>query len=165
MYWQSGLLFCTGTHGCMLYPDSGAVLQVYPSGGTGTRDGACTQTLEAAATVTRIVSSRWQAVFFGGVDPAIRGEVWPFLLRYHSWGSNAAEREARRQEKRAQYQEIQQRRWAGGVHAAVSLCPQYLSIYSPFIIHFSLSCFISLWHIFRRKRWEKNYSELIKYAY
>nr|XP_015212119.1 PREDICTED: TBC1 domain family member 16-like [Lepisosteus oculatus] len=51
-----------------------------------------------------------KAIFFGGVDPAIRGEVWPFLLRYYSCDSTSQEREAWRVQKRAEYQEIQQRR-------------------------------------------------------
>ncbi|XP_069050772.1 TBC1 domain family member 16 isoform X1 [Lepisosteus oculatus] len=51
-----------------------------------------------------------KAIFFGGVDPAIRGEVWPFLLRYYSCDSTSQEREAWRVQKRAEYQEIQHRR-------------------------------------------------------
>ena len=51
-----------------------------------------------------------QAIFFGGIDPSIRGEVWPFLLRYYSWDSASEEREAWRLQKRAEYQEIHQRR-------------------------------------------------------
>ncbi|KAJ8363523.1 hypothetical protein SKAU_G00123540 [Synaphobranchus kaupii] len=51
-----------------------------------------------------------KAIFFGGIDPAVRGEVWPFLLRYYSWDSTAEERGVWRQQKRRQYQEIQQRR-------------------------------------------------------
>ncbi|MBN3299121.1 TBC16 protein, partial [Amia calva] len=51
-----------------------------------------------------------KAIFFGGIDPAIRGEVWPFLLRYYSCDSTSEEREAWRLQKRAEYQEIQQRR-------------------------------------------------------
>lgn len=51
-----------------------------------------------------------QAIFFGGVDPSIRGEVWPFLLHYYSYDSASEEREAWRLQKRVEYQEIQQRR-------------------------------------------------------
>ncbi|XP_036386076.1 TBC1 domain family member 16-like isoform X1 [Megalops cyprinoides] len=51
-----------------------------------------------------------KAIFFGGIDPAIRGQVWPFLLRYYSWDSTSEEREALRLQKHSQYQEIQQRR-------------------------------------------------------
>ncbi|XP_062388123.1 TBC1 domain family member 16 [Sardina pilchardus] len=51
-----------------------------------------------------------KAIFFGGIDPSIRGEVWPFLLRYYSWDSTSEEREAWRLQKRTEYQEIQQRR-------------------------------------------------------
>ncbi|XP_063046664.1 TBC1 domain family member 16 isoform X2 [Engraulis encrasicolus] len=51
-----------------------------------------------------------KAIFFGGIDPSIRGEVWPFLLRYYSWDSSSEEREAWRLQKRTEYQDIQQRR-------------------------------------------------------
>ncbi|KAJ8404254.1 hypothetical protein AAFF_G00340270 [Aldrovandia affinis] len=51
-----------------------------------------------------------KAIFFGGIDPAIRGEVWPFLLHYYSCDSSSEEREAWRLRKRSEYQEIQQRR-------------------------------------------------------
>uniref|UniRef100_A0AAY4BNQ3 Rab-GAP TBC domain-containing protein n=1 Tax=Denticeps clupeoides TaxID=299321 RepID=A0AAY4BNQ3_9TELE len=51
-----------------------------------------------------------KAIFFGGIDPAIRGEVWPFLLRYYSYDSTSEEREALRLQKRTAYQDIQQRR-------------------------------------------------------
>lgn len=53
-----------------------------------------------------------QAIFFGGIDPSIRGEVWPFLLHYYSYDSSSQEREAWRLQKRAHYHDIQQRRWA-----------------------------------------------------
>ncbi|KAM6905268.1 TBC1 domain family member 16 isoform 1-T2 [Xenentodon cancila] len=51
-----------------------------------------------------------KAIFFGGIDPSIRGEVWPFLLHYYSYDSTSQEREAWRLEKRTHYYEIQQRR-------------------------------------------------------
>uniref|UniRef100_A0A8C1YCR0 TBC1 domain family, member 16 n=1 Tax=Cyprinus carpio TaxID=7962 RepID=A0A8C1YCR0_CYPCA len=51
-----------------------------------------------------------KAIFFGGIDPSIRGEVWPFLLHYYSYESASEEREAWRLQKRVEYQEIQQRR-------------------------------------------------------
>ncbi|KAG9343868.1 hypothetical protein JZ751_013252 [Albula glossodonta] len=51
-----------------------------------------------------------KAIFFGGIDPAIRGEVWPFLLHYYSCDSTSEEREAWRMQKRSEYQDIQQRR-------------------------------------------------------
>ncbi|KAJ8345396.1 hypothetical protein SKAU_G00295890 [Synaphobranchus kaupii] len=53
-----------------------------------------------------------KAIFFGGIDPAIRGEVWPFLLQYYSCDSTSEEREAWRLQKRSEYQEIQHRRLA-----------------------------------------------------
>ncbi|KAK2500242.1 hypothetical protein MC885_018152 [Smutsia gigantea] len=51
-----------------------------------------------------------KAIFFGGIDVSIRGEVWPFLLRYYSHESTSAEREALRAQKRKEYAEIQQKR-------------------------------------------------------
>ncbi|NWU70207.1 TBC16 protein, partial [Pterocles burchelli] len=51
-----------------------------------------------------------KAIFFGGIDVAIRGEVWPFLLHYYSYGSTSAEREALRLQKRKEYFQIQEKR-------------------------------------------------------
>ncbi|XP_062936740.1 TBC1 domain family member 16 isoform X2 [Cynocephalus volans] len=51
-----------------------------------------------------------KAIFFGGIDVSIRGEVWPFLLRYYSPESTSEEREALRAHKRREYAEIQQKR-------------------------------------------------------
>ncbi|XP_032312575.1 TBC1 domain family member 16 isoform X3 [Camelus ferus] len=51
-----------------------------------------------------------KAIFFGGIDVSIRGEVWPFLLRYYSHESTSEEREALRAQKRREYAEIQQKR-------------------------------------------------------
>ncbi|XP_030884643.1 TBC1 domain family member 16 isoform X3 [Leptonychotes weddellii] len=51
-----------------------------------------------------------KAIFFGGIDVSIRGEVWPFLLRYYSHESTSQEREALRARKRREYAEIQQKR-------------------------------------------------------
>nr|XP_020669369.1 TBC1 domain family member 16 isoform X1 [Pogona vitticeps]XP_020669377.1 TBC1 domain family member 16 isoform X1 [Pogona vitticeps]XP_020669385.1 TBC1 domain family member 16 isoform X1 [Pogona vitticeps] len=51
-----------------------------------------------------------KAIFFGGIDVSIRGEVWPFLLGYYSYASTSEEREALRVQKREEYFEIQQKR-------------------------------------------------------
>ncbi|XP_035157873.1 TBC1 domain family member 16 isoform X4 [Callithrix jacchus] len=51
-----------------------------------------------------------KAIFFGGIDVSIRGEVWPFLLRYYSHESTSEEREALRLQKRKEYSDIQRRR-------------------------------------------------------
>ncbi|XP_006145741.1 TBC1 domain family member 16 isoform X2 [Tupaia chinensis] len=51
-----------------------------------------------------------KAIFFGGIDVSIRGEVWPFLLRYYSHESTSEQREALRVQKRKEYAAIQQRR-------------------------------------------------------
>ncbi|MEJ1269220.1 TBC1 domain family member 16 [Cricetulus griseus] len=51
-----------------------------------------------------------RAIFFGGIDVSIRGEVWPFLLHYYSHESTSEEREALREQKRKEYAAIQQKR-------------------------------------------------------
>ncbi|CAL8264963.1 TBC1 domain family member 16 [Gadus morhua] len=51
-----------------------------------------------------------KAIFFGGIDPSIRGEVWPFLLGYYSCDSSSEQREAWRLQKRTHYHDVQQRR-------------------------------------------------------
>ncbi|XP_078257718.1 TBC1 domain family member 16-like [Rhinoraja longicauda] len=51
-----------------------------------------------------------KAIFFGGIDPTIRGEVWPFLLQFYSCESTSEEREALRIQKRMEYEELQQNR-------------------------------------------------------
>uniref|UniRef100_H3BEN3 TBC1 domain family member 16 n=1 Tax=Latimeria chalumnae TaxID=7897 RepID=H3BEN3_LATCH len=51
-----------------------------------------------------------KAIFFGGINPSLRGEVWPFLLQYYSCQSTSEEREELRVYKRREYQEIEQRR-------------------------------------------------------
>ncbi|XP_006869585.1 PREDICTED: TBC1 domain family member 16 isoform X2 [Chrysochloris asiatica] len=51
-----------------------------------------------------------KAIFFGGIDVSIRGEVWPFLLRYYSPESTSEEREALRAQKRKEYSDVQQKR-------------------------------------------------------
>ncbi|XP_042307835.1 TBC1 domain family member 16 isoform X3 [Sceloporus undulatus] len=51
-----------------------------------------------------------KAIFFGGIDVSIRGEVWPFLLHYYSYESTSEERELLRVQKREEYFAIQQKR-------------------------------------------------------
>ncbi|XP_039937862.1 TBC1 domain family member 16 isoform X3 [Hirundo rustica] len=51
-----------------------------------------------------------KAIFFGGIDISIRGEVWPFLLHYYSYESTSEEREALRLQRRKEYFEIQEKR-------------------------------------------------------
>ncbi|NXQ26989.1 TBC16 protein, partial [Alaudala cheleensis] len=51
-----------------------------------------------------------KAIFFGGIDISIRGEVWPFLLHYYSYESTSKDREALRLQKRKEYFEIQEKR-------------------------------------------------------
>ncbi|XP_062222237.1 uncharacterized protein LOC133921402 [Phragmites australis] len=45
-------------------------------------------------------------VFYGGVDPVLRKEVWKFLLGYHEYDSTYAEREYLAAMKRAEYEAI-----------------------------------------------------------
>ncbi|GFR74313.1 TBC1 domain family member 16 [Elysia marginata] len=47
-----------------------------------------------------------KAIFFGGVDPAIRHEVWPFLLHYFPFDSTFEDRESIRNDKYIHYQNI-----------------------------------------------------------
>ncbi|GFO16024.1 TBC1 domain family member 16, partial [Plakobranchus ocellatus] len=47
-----------------------------------------------------------KAIFFGGVDPAIRHEVWPFLLHYFPFDSTFEDRERIRNDKYIEYQDI-----------------------------------------------------------
>ncbi|XP_071968441.1 TBC1 domain family member 16 [Engystomops pustulosus] len=51
-----------------------------------------------------------KAIFFGGVEPSLRGEVWPFLFGYYNWESSSEEREALRVQRREEYAQIQNRR-------------------------------------------------------
>ncbi|XP_069786192.1 TBC1 domain family member 16 isoform X1 [Narcine bancroftii] len=51
-----------------------------------------------------------KAIFFGGIDPTIRGEVWPFLLQFYSCESTSEEREVLRIQKRMEYEELGQKR-------------------------------------------------------
>ncbi|XP_040291055.1 TBC1 domain family member 16 isoform X1 [Bufo bufo] len=51
-----------------------------------------------------------KAIFFGGIEPSLRGEVWPFLFGYYSWESASEEREALRVQRREEYAQIQNKR-------------------------------------------------------
>ncbi|XP_056406042.1 TBC1 domain family member 16 isoform X5 [Hyla sarda] len=51
-----------------------------------------------------------KAIFFGGIESSLRGEVWPFLFGYYSWESTSQEREALRVQRREEYAQIQNRR-------------------------------------------------------
>ncbi|RUS89710.1 hypothetical protein EGW08_002528 [Elysia chlorotica] len=47
-----------------------------------------------------------KAIFFGGIDPAIRHEVWPFLLHYFPFDSSFEDRDRIRNDKYIEYQNI-----------------------------------------------------------
>ncbi|KAE8576201.1 hypothetical protein XENTR_v10004097 [Xenopus tropicalis] len=49
-------------------------------------------------------------IFFGGIDPSLRGEVWPFLLGYYPWEITSEDREALRVHRREEYSQIQKKR-------------------------------------------------------
>ncbi|CAH2291638.1 TBC1 domain family member 16 isoform X1 [Pelobates cultripes] len=51
-----------------------------------------------------------KAIFFGGIDPSLRGEVWPFLLGYYNWETTSEERESLRVHRREEYAQIQKKR-------------------------------------------------------
>ncbi|KAM7540526.1 hypothetical protein Aperf_G00000032600 [Anoplocephala perfoliata] len=42
---------------------------------------------------TNRIREVYERIYFGGCDPALRREVWPFLLGYYPWSSNSAEME------------------------------------------------------------------------
>lgn len=47
-----------------------------------------------------------KAIFFGGLDPGLRHETWPFLLHYFPFDSTFEEREQHRNDKYIEYQDI-----------------------------------------------------------
>ncbi|GFV34042.1 TBC1 domain family member 16 [Trichonephila clavipes] len=49
-------------------------------------------------------------IFFGGLDPKLHKEVWPFLLHYYSFQSTFDEREQVRNDKYIEYQNIRRKR-------------------------------------------------------
>ncbi|XP_071338988.1 small G protein signaling modulator 1 isoform X2 [Trachinotus anak] len=51
-------------------------------------------------------------VYFGGVDPSLRKEVWPFLLGHYQFGMSEAERKEVDEQVRACYQQTM-REWLG----------------------------------------------------
>ena len=53
-----------------------------------------------------------QAIFFGGLDPRLRQEVWPFLLHSYDWSWSSDERQMHRQKRAEGYEEIASRRKA-----------------------------------------------------
>ncbi|KAF8782318.1 TBC1 domain family member 16 like protein [Argiope bruennichi] len=49
-------------------------------------------------------------IFFGGLDPKLHKEIWPFLLHYYSFHSTFDEREQIRNDKYIEYQVIRRKR-------------------------------------------------------
>ncbi|KAL7181019.1 hypothetical protein ACSBR1_039974 [Camellia fascicularis] len=56
----------------------------------------------------RIIDSKAlrKRIFYGGVDPGLRKEVWPFLLGYHAYDSTSAEREYLMSVTKSEYEAI-----------------------------------------------------------
>ncbi|KAI7991831.1 hypothetical protein LOK49_LG12G00176 [Camellia lanceoleosa] len=56
----------------------------------------------------RIIDSKAlrKRIFYRGVDPGLRKEVWPFLLGYHAYDSTSAEREYLMSVKKSEYEAI-----------------------------------------------------------
>lgn len=63
---------------------------------------------------TLICFVHFQHIFFGGLDPHLRHETWPFLLHYYPWDSTFEEREAIRNDRYIQYQDIRKMRYNTG---------------------------------------------------
>ncbi|XP_041364865.1 TBC1 domain family member 16-like isoform X2 [Gigantopelta aegis] len=51
-----------------------------------------------------------KAIFFGGLDPCLRHEAWPFLLHYYPFSSTFDEQEQIRNDKYIEYQNIRKMR-------------------------------------------------------
>ncbi|XP_013399258.1 TBC1 domain family member 16-like [Lingula anatina] len=51
-----------------------------------------------------------KVIFFGGLDPALRHEAWPFLLQFYPFDSTFDEREHIRNDKYIEYQGIRKKR-------------------------------------------------------
>lgn len=51
----------------------------------------------------------WKKARSGGIDPSIRGEVWPFLLGVYDLNSTAAERSVIKVQKRKEYESLRRR--------------------------------------------------------
>lgn len=47
-----------------------------------------------------------RAIFFGGVEPQLRANVWPFLLHYYDYRTTFVQRQAIMEEKHQIYEKI-----------------------------------------------------------
>ncbi|XP_046856705.1 TBC1 domain family member 16-like isoform X2 [Xenia sp. Carnegie-2017] len=56
------------------------------------------------------VSNFRKEVYYGGVFPDVRKEIWPFLLHFYPFHSRAWERKNIREQKMKEYQDIEERR-------------------------------------------------------
>ncbi len=48
----------------------------------------------------------YRLVYYGGVEPELRAEVWPYLLGHYKFGSAPEERGALDTEQRQQYEKV-----------------------------------------------------------
>lgn len=75
----------------------------------------------------------FQHIFFGGLDPHLRHETWPFLLHYYPWDSTFEEREAIRNDRYIQYQDIRKMRYSRRLcDNSVAETPKHFQIYSNY---------------------------------
>ena len=51
-----------------------------------------------------------QAIFFGGLHPTLRQEVWTFLLHSYDWSWSSEQRQEHRHRREEDYEKIKQRR-------------------------------------------------------
>jgi len=63
-------------------------------------------------------------IFYGGVDPSIRSEVWKYLLKYYPWDSTAQQRKTIREAKALEYN-LYKSQW-------VSITPEQETHHSKF---------------------------------
>ena len=54
---------------------------------------------------------RFQAIFFASMEPEMRKEIWPFLLRVFPWESTVEQRETIRNDLFLDYQNIRKKRY------------------------------------------------------
>lgn len=56
--------------------------------------------------ITKKISLFFKIIYFASMDPILRKEIWPFLLRVYPWSSTFEQREAIRNELFLSYQNI-----------------------------------------------------------
>lgn len=51
-----------------------------------------------------------KSIYFASMDPSLRKELWPFLLRVYTWGSTQEQQETVRNDLFLEYQNIKKKR-------------------------------------------------------